>query len=654
MELPSSLEEWKEGTDAEISTMHNCYCPNQNCGKSNGLTHCLPTKVPFFREVIIMSFECPDCYYRNSEVTFGGEIQAKGVRISCSIKSREDLNRQIIKSDSCTIFIPALQMEIPPETQRGTTTTVEGMIKKAADGLEEGQPQRVLIDVDVWKKIQKVIEKLRKMVRGKGVGNEGAVGDGDGDGDSESESEDDSDDDDGEEVADDADFVPFELVLDDPSGNSYVSMKADARTPEDDKNITKTHYERTATQDMSLGLQPSSQAVEAGTIDDSNPSHKNPSNTLSKNAISVTNTEEDRAEKLGRREVMQFPTECPSCHKPSSTDMCVTDIPHFKEVIIMSLNCDHCGYRSNEIKGGGAIPKFGTEFRLVVNSEEDMGREVLKSDTAGIAIPEIELELEEGSLSGIYTTVEGLMQKLVKNMTEANPFGSGDSNKEHHLNNDGGNFTGESMNEKYTSFISKLMEFQAGKRFPFTIVVSDPLSNSFVGPVPADAAKLAVQAEEEGNSACYDAYVDSAITIKEYTRTDDQNELLGLNDLKTENYNEELKNYGTDQQSELSDRLQNPEQRGPDHPHKLTAPLGEDTTVFGEGSTSMAIPSIGKRGEVETARGPTEVEIILEAERGDKGFAPCGAFSGRREGFVFKKGALGLGYYTDDIFLGIQ
>ena len=36
--------------------------------------------------------------------------------------------------------------------------------------------------------------------------------------------------------------------------------------------------------------------------------------------------------------------------------MCVTDIPHFKEVIIMTLNCEECGYRSNEIKGGGAIP----------------------------------------------------------------------------------------------------------------------------------------------------------------------------------------------------------------------------------------------------------------------------------------------------------
>jgi len=29
----------------------------------------------------VMAFSCPDCHYRNSEVTFGGEIQQKGVRI---------------------------------------------------------------------------------------------------------------------------------------------------------------------------------------------------------------------------------------------------------------------------------------------------------------------------------------------------------------------------------------------------------------------------------------------------------------------------------------------------------------------------------------------------------------------------------------------
>jgi len=37
----------------------------------------------------------------------------------------------------------------------------------------------------------------------------------------------------------------------------------------------------------------------------------------------------------------------------------VTDIPHFREIVIMAFNCDGCGFRSNEIKAGGAVPELG-------------------------------------------------------------------------------------------------------------------------------------------------------------------------------------------------------------------------------------------------------------------------------------------------------
>jgi len=43
---------------------------------------------------------------------------------------------------------------------------------------------------------------------------------------------------------------------------------------------------------------------------------------------------------------------------------------------------------------------FGTSFELTVNSPDDFGREVLKSDTAGIVIKEIELEVSENRSYG--------------------------------------------------------------------------------------------------------------------------------------------------------------------------------------------------------------------------------------------------------------
>ena len=37
--------------------------------------------------------------------------------------------------------------------------------------------------------------------------------------------------------------------------------------------------------------------------------------------------------------------------------------------------------------------------------EQDLKRDVIKSDTASVEIPELELELSHGSLGGVYTTV---------------------------------------------------------------------------------------------------------------------------------------------------------------------------------------------------------------------------------------------------------
>jgi len=54
-ELPVG-DAWKKGTEDDISFMHNCFCPACHGGKA--LTTMLPTKVPMFREIIIMNLVC--------------------------------------------------------------------------------------------------------------------------------------------------------------------------------------------------------------------------------------------------------------------------------------------------------------------------------------------------------------------------------------------------------------------------------------------------------------------------------------------------------------------------------------------------------------------------------------------------------------------
>jgi zinc finger protein len=48
-----------------------------------------------------------------------------------------------------------------------------------------------------------------------------------------------------------------------------------------------------------------------------------------------------------------------------------------------------------------------------------------------ITIPELELELQHGTLGGVFSTMEGLMQKIYNNLSDDNSF-AGDSYSLHH------------------------------------------------------------------------------------------------------------------------------------------------------------------------------------------------------------------------------
>ena len=98
-----------------------------NC-MENGMTRFMIHKIPYFRELVIASFECEHCGERNNEVTFGGEIQVQGCVYQLEVTNERDLNRQIIKSDSATVTFPSLEFEIPAKTQKGEISTIEGFI----------------------------------------------------------------------------------------------------------------------------------------------------------------------------------------------------------------------------------------------------------------------------------------------------------------------------------------------------------------------------------------------------------------------------------------------------------------------------------------------------------------------------------------------
>ena len=134
--------------------------------------------------------------------------------------------------------------------------------------------------------------------------------------------------------------LPFTVIMDDPAGNSWVD-----RNPDDPSDKWKQiEYARTPEQNAALGL--------------SNPD-------------ADTQQEEDP---IGPDDVHTFMGPCPSC----TTHMLPVDIPHFKEVILMSTVCEFCGYKSNEVKTGGEVPEKGRKITLKVEDADDLSRDILK------------------------------------------------------------------------------------------------------------------------------------------------------------------------------------------------------------------------------------------------------------------------------------
>ena len=119
-----------------------------NCQKQ-GMTKFLFTKIPFFKgmqfniyllsclEIILSSFECTHCGFRNNEVQFGGKIADFGVKYEMRVVNAIQMNRNVVKSDHATIRVPELDLEIPPQTQKGTINTVEGFLMKTIEGLQD-------------------------------------------------------------------------------------------------------------------------------------------------------------------------------------------------------------------------------------------------------------------------------------------------------------------------------------------------------------------------------------------------------------------------------------------------------------------------------------------------------------------------------------
>ncbi|TYI06659.1 hypothetical protein ES332_A10G174000v1 [Gossypium tomentosum] len=408
----------------------------------NGITRFLLTSIPHFRKVLLSAFECPHCGERNNEVQFAGEIQPKGCHY---------------------------RLEVQPGDPKPTSGEIR--VCYAIDGLQALQEERKKVDPQTGEAIDQFLLKLRACGTGES---------------------------------------PFTFILDDPAGNSFIENPF---APSPDPSLSIKFYDRTPEQQALLGylVDPSQLNADAAMEETSNDvdqirrqPHGSVGAAAGQKAIAQSNSAEI-VEALFRysapEEVMTFPSTCGACAARCETRMFVTRIPYFQEVIVMASTCDACGYRNSELKPGGAIPDKGKRITLSVKNINDLSRDVIKSDTASVKVPELDLELASGTLGGVVTTVEGLITKISESLERVHGFTFGDS-------------LDESKKNKWLDFKARLNKILSMTE-PWTLILDDALANSFIAPATDDIKD------------------DHQLIFEEYERSWEQNEELGLNDIDT-------------------------------------------------------------------------------------------------------------------------
>jgi zinc finger protein len=306
---PSNFPPIDADSDLDRLTSLSSLC--MNCHEE-GETRLLLTSIPYFRDVIIMSFSCPHCHFTSSEVQPASEIQSHARRFILHVdpsdesSTHRDLNRQLIKSESAVVRIPEVDFEIGATGVRGDINTIEGVLGNVCDSLEVGQANRALADVDVWRKVAALIEEVRRMKEGQ---------------------------------------RPFTFIIDDLAGNSYIE---NPYAPAPDPRVKLETYTRTPEQTEALGY---AQEGQPGSGDEQKADVR-PAGTTGKVSVggvevlegryAVAAEVQDRVDTFfnvsDRSAVLQG--QCTGCQRECETRMAVTDIPHFKEVVLMSTNCE--------------------------------------------------------------------------------------------------------------------------------------------------------------------------------------------------------------------------------------------------------------------------------------------------------------------------
>ncbi|MHA1230051.1 MAG: ZPR1 zinc finger domain-containing protein [Candidatus Helarchaeota archaeon] len=145
----------------DIGKMFKIDCPVCNSKDVSSITKIV--EVPFYGKLLLLTFLCNKCGYKTSEIFNLEERQPRRYILRC--ETEQDLKAKVIKSGSCTIRIPELEIDIEPgPSSEGYITNVEGILRRI-------EPVLLILkhnysNLEELNKIKEKIKILNKLIEG--------------------------------------------------------------------------------------------------------------------------------------------------------------------------------------------------------------------------------------------------------------------------------------------------------------------------------------------------------------------------------------------------------------------------------------------------------------------------------------------------------
>ena len=155
-------------------------------------------------------------------------------------------------------------------------------------------------------------------------------------------------------------------------------------------------------------------------------------------------------------------SKCPICNSKTLTEkMTTVAIPHFGEILLLTLQCKKCGFKHSDIF---CVTERGpSRYSLHIEKPQDLYAKVIRSSTATIRIPELGVKVEPGPASTPFiTNVEGVLER-VKNIVEMAKRWADNKKKQ----------------ERCNKILDIIEEVKKGKE-KITIIIEDPFGNSAI------------------------------------------------------------------------------------------------------------------------------------------------------------------------------